>query len=492
MNLKTNVYKSIHNGWTAESMTEADANGKAWQITTNKGRNGAVSCSAIEGNLNERGIFSYEMFGAKRLQLASITGQCTEKKVQEVHAAGLVEFSKVMADTKPATPVYVVGVGQVIFTDHIMMSTEESRRVIYEVKSPGSFKTVSLDGKKLTHDEHVKPYSEKYGIGVYYNEGDTIPQDEVLQLVEKAKKHLAEEAAKAEIEAEEAAKVKAEKIAKGREILPAIPAGVVNIIVAECREDESDLQSDYHGYSTTETVYLSYSTHTRDLFPEMRKAGGKFEGTKHFETAEEKPADADKWWTPKDEHREKYSMGSGYYLGNKYSGWIVAKRSIDIESATMLEKLQIAAAEGRFFCHEADINKQTETSTAPAETAPKTPGKIQFVDYSEKAFVVIGDTKPIKEKLKELGGSFNFRLTCGAGWIFSKKKLEEVKKALSAPKQQEQPQEPEPTTLRDEIKKTVEFLADTDRKLYGEVTEGTKEAASFEQMEAFASQLAAF
>lgn len=51
---------------------------------------------------------------------------------------------------------------------------------------------------------------------------------------------------------------------------------------------------------------------------------------------------------------------------------------------------------------------------------------IQILDYSDKSFAVIGDTKKIKDSLKLLGGSFNFRLTCGAGWIFSKSKKETV------------------------------------------------------------------
>lgn len=58
---------------------------------------------------------------------------------------------------------------------------------------------------------------------------------------------------------------------------------------------------------------------------------------------------------------------------------------------------------------------------------------IEIIDYSEKSFAVIGETKPIKEKLKELGGSFNSRLTCGAGWIFSKTKLDIVTNTLSIP-----------------------------------------------------------
>ena len=57
--------------------------------------------------------------------------------------------------------------------------------------------------------------------------------------------------------------------------------------------------------------------------------------------------------------------------------------------------------------------------------------ELKIIDYSEKSFVVIGDTKPIKEKLKELGGRFNSRLTCGAGWVFSKTRIEVVKIELA-------------------------------------------------------------
>ena len=44
-----------------------------------------------------------------------------------------------------------------------------------------------------------------------------------------------------------------------------------------------------------------------------------------------------------------------------------------------------------------------------------------IIDYSEKAIAVTGDTKPIADKLKAIGGRFNPRLSCGPGWIFSKK-----------------------------------------------------------------------
>lgn len=65
-------------------------------------------------------------------------------------------------------------------------------------------------------------------------------------------------------------------------------------------------------------------------------------------------------------------------------------------------------------------------------TAPEMePGKVSVIEYSEKSVAIIGDTKPIKDKLKALGGSFNARLSCGAGWVFPKTKLEAIKNELS-------------------------------------------------------------
>lgn len=60
---------------------------------------------------------------------------------------------------------------------------------------------------------------------------------------------------------------------------------------------------------------------------------------------------------------------------------------------------------------------------------------LEIVDYSEKAIAVFGDTKAIKEELKELGGRFNPSLNYNgekrAGWIFSKKQADKVKELIS-------------------------------------------------------------
>lgn len=51
---------------------------------------------------------------------------------------------------------------------------------------------------------------------------------------------------------------------------------------------------------------------------------------------------------------------------------------------------------------------------------------ITIKDYSTLSFVVFGDTKIHKDKLKELGGKYNGKLSVGPGWIFSLDKREKI------------------------------------------------------------------
>lgn len=77
--------------------------------------------------------------------------------------------------------------------------------------------------------------------------------------------------------------------------------------------------------------------------------------------------------------------------------------------------------------------KEDTTPTKKNEPAVKTISVqgLKLIDYSEKAFAIIGETKPIKETLSDLGGSYNRRLSCGPGWIFSKSRIDTVKQVLN-------------------------------------------------------------
>ncbi|MCQ8781695.1 DNA methyltransferase family protein [Mangrovibrevibacter kandeliae] len=96
-----------------------------------------------------------------------------------------------------------------------------------------------------------------------------------------------------------------------------VPSCAQAVIVAELIQDDSDSMSDYYGSKTLRTVILAFSKHKRDLFPELRKAAATFPETAELAAAPESA-----------EHREKYSMGGGYYLKAGFrhsSGWQVRK-----------------------------------------------------------------------------------------------------------------------------------------------------------------------
>lgn len=83
------------------------------------------------------------------------------------------------------------------------------------------------------------------------------------------------------------------------------------------------------------------------------------------------------------------------------------------------------------------VKPEKQAPKAVRKDAKAKVGKLdcELISYSEKSLAVIGDTKPIKDTLKELGGRFNRFLKPDGpdseavpGWIFSIKKKEELEK----------------------------------------------------------------
>ena len=165
-----------------------------------------------------------------------------------------------------------------------------------------------------------------------YFTSEIMPADEVLEIWEKAKQ---KEKAQKEAQAK-AAEIAKAKEARGRELFAKfIPETAQALIVAECEIDKCDLQTDYFATSTSQTVILGWSKHKRDIFSEMRKFADRIPETAHLKeppavdsNREPKTESNKSWWHPADEHREKYSMGHGYYLkaeGRYSSGWLIRK-----------------------------------------------------------------------------------------------------------------------------------------------------------------------
>ena len=268
----------------------------------------------------------------------------------------------------------------------------------------------------------IRPLSEKFGIGIYYDSENPTFLDplETAALLTKAKEKKAEDEWKAKEERDEHERIS--KIGAAR-LRPLIPSDAKAVIIGELRVSECDSYTDYYDYRTERTVILGFSKHTRNLFAEMRKGAANFEGTSHLA---EYNADF--------EHRENYSMGDGMYLGrNKYSGWTINKEPIyDLEK--FIERFAYTAGDEANICLKTPQN-QTDTAEQPTASADLSALNLEIVEYSEKAIAVFGDTKPIKDVLKNLNGLFRANLTYNgerrAGWIYSKKQELKVREALA-------------------------------------------------------------
>ena len=160
-----------------------------------------------------------------------------------------------------------------------------------------------------------------------------------------------------------------------------VPVWAKGVIIAELHENKCDSQSDYYHSSSIKTVILGFSKHTRDIFSEMRKHAAVMP-----ELADIIEAGSDA------EHREKYSMGRGYYLtvGSTYEGWQVSKRSFDRETLNGLP-------EGEWL-----VDNKPEPPTTPP-TGPKTGEGFTLSEGTKPGYIQIGfDEKPDADTRSEL------------------------------------------------------------------------------------------
>lgn len=81
------------------------------------------------------------------------------------------------------------------------------------------------------------------------------------------------------------------------------------------------------------------------------------------------------------------------------------------------------------------IEAKPQVVKTPVSTDQVSPSSLELVHYSDRAIALFGDTKPIKDQLKAIGGRFNAHLQQNgkkiAGWIFSKSKEPELMKLIN-------------------------------------------------------------
>ena len=116
------------------------------------------------------------------------------------------------------------------------------------------------------------------------------------------------------------------------------------------------------------------------------------------------------------------------FLGGKFNN------RLNVEGETVVGWIFPSSFSSKVNDFVSSISNGTKAAaSSPKSVKSPTPPKI--VKYSEKSFVVLGDTKPIKDKLKEMGGKFNPCLNCESrlqpGWIFPLNKQDVIQVRLN-------------------------------------------------------------
>lgn len=295
-------------------------------------------------------------------------------------------------------------------------------------------------------DDTVRPISKKFGIGFYYDESGVLIDDETInKSLERAKvmaqfrKDVAERKAK---ESED----KTERLKRDYSYLKRVDNKYDHKVCGENIRTELK-----RNFPTTKfsVRYKSFS------------GGDEYSITwQDGPTTKQVDAIVDKY---SDMKPDAYSMGDYWdcvpsEFNHLYGsvGYVMTSRTISADALSKTKERFAGLTKGNMVQYNYGIEGANSYAYTYArsiedmihwlarsidwqEVAPKQEekhsavcGDFEIVDYSDKSFAVVGDTKSIKDELKRLGGRFNFRLSCGAGWIFPKTKMDDVKALLNA------------------------------------------------------------
>ena len=306
-------------------------------------------------------------------------------------------------------------------------------------------------------EEHILPISKKFGIGFYYDlDAPKYTPEQIAAGLERAKrieqlkKQRAEERAEAERNAMNAARTNYPYLKEGargaevadnmrkelRQLWPSVKFSVryksfsggdeifikyedgprvedVKSVANKYQDHDADESGDYWDYmpSAFNKVFggVSFVMVERNFKPETLATAAEFVARACPALVEE--IHRDNFFNKialrgEDGNKIFKAIGCAAWIGPaSLARWVAALE--DYTTPAQCEEL------------------------APAVEATPAPEGLTVVEYSAKSFAIVGNTKEIKDQLKSLGGRFNARLTCGAGWVFPVTKRGEVLNALN-------------------------------------------------------------
>ena len=250
-------------------------------------------------------------------------------------------------------------------------------------------------------DKYCRPISEKFGIGFYYDlDAPRATDEEIAQAIERANNFLKEEEEEKNRAEEESTRAREEVIKKYGKTFDQPSGEHITDAVLVAKHIRQDLANEFPGqkFSVRKADYSTINIEWQD--------GPTKEEVEQIVGKHERLCVPDRWNADLWEHND--TAFTSVFGGVDYIFYYreTAPENREISLYTKPEP------------------KQNKPNTIEAKG-------VQIIDYSEKAIAIVGETRAIKETLKNLGGRFNSHLSCGAGWIFSKTKEATLRDALN-------------------------------------------------------------
>lgn len=344
----------------------------------------------------------------------------------------------------------VVAIGFAGVEQIFCLTSEQNEHGIQEMCLISRYSEESYFGPKCSFDKYSNPLSKKFGIGFYWDDikNTVYPASKVKAAIRRAN-YLERKREKKAIAKEEADRIQIEAYPKEYPHLKPVTGRheyveIKSNLVAELKkhfpnqkfsikkENYDSIAISWTNGVTVDEVckvsrkFVSYVTDVTGDFRDYEPSNFNrvFGGFKYVSEYREMSEDIKELHCEFEEYNKLDK-----YESHKILRQLFCRTSIPTGAKNFkIKRNEVMCGSSNEFY---DLVYEVEEVAQKSEVNKSVVGEVQIVDYSEKSFAIIGNTKPIKDTLKELGGRFNFKLNCGAGWIFPLTKKEAVLSALA-------------------------------------------------------------
>jgi hypothetical protein len=427
---QTHFRKSSH-GWLGE--TYMKINGVPYLVSTMKNHQNIIQTTAQKVLSNDRsnGITAITFSPLQDKSILICTDQssnvATEQRIKVLHlkALALIDEKQDLFPKPDPEP----EIGDIIFMDGYGKSkgSNENHHIIYKIEGH-KLLCVEKDTLELTIKSHVRPIAKLFGIGMYFEKGFNMQKfgitDDKLanmlieaQEVKKVKNNLQR------IADEESTRKAEEHRRYLSQFKQADRRKTTNIIKAHCMKTWkiAKIEVGTEVFSGGDSMRVKYYSPKR--IPELESFIKGFQYG-HFNAMED-------IYETNDNRQEIILDG---HILQDYKYVFCSHEKAELPEPKRHSELVSEPVESDLWETLFDA-PLPECEAVKGNLKPETLN-LQLVRYSDRAIALIGDTKQIKDKLRELWGSYNPNLKINGqivkGWVFSAKRESQLRQLIAS------------------------------------------------------------